>query len=110
MHRPLNYPAARTEDRQETVSGVSFPDPYRWLEDDTEETAAWQRDQNLLTDRFLAQWPHFARLRNWSTTARPTAPARRTGWSIPLPGSPADAGSAWHVRPVPVPTTRRPPW
>ncbi|WP_030874433.1 prolyl oligopeptidase family serine peptidase [Streptomyces sp. NRRL S-1868] len=63
MHRPLNYPAARTEDRQETVSGVSFPDPYRWLEDDTEETAAWQRAQNLLTDRFLAQWPHFARLR-----------------------------------------------
>ncbi|MEU7158211.1 prolyl oligopeptidase family serine peptidase [Streptomyces chrestomyceticus] len=63
MQRPLNYPAARTEDRHETVCGVSFRDPYRWLEDDTQETAAWQRDQNDLTDRLLTRWPHFTRLR-----------------------------------------------
>ncbi|RII09677.1 Prolyl endopeptidase precursor [Streptomyces sp. YIM 130001] len=62
MKRPLDYPAARIEDEQETVCGVSFPDPYRWLEADSDETRAWQQAQNLLTDRNISHWPHFPRL------------------------------------------------
>ncbi|MFE0359308.1 prolyl oligopeptidase family serine peptidase [Streptomyces nigra] len=63
MKRPLNYPPTRTGHAQETVSGVSFPDPYRWLEEDTDETQAWQQAQNRLTDENVRDWPHFERLR-----------------------------------------------
>ncbi|WP_236790858.1 prolyl oligopeptidase family serine peptidase [Amycolatopsis sp. GM8] len=58
----LNYPAARTVDAQDTVMGVSFPDPYRWLEDESGETQAWQQAQNTLTDTFVGEWPHLAAL------------------------------------------------
>lgn len=61
-HR-LKYPAARTDDVHDSAAGVSFPDPYRWLEDESEESAAWQRTENALTDEFVKEWPHFARLR-----------------------------------------------
>ncbi|WP_158895744.1 prolyl oligopeptidase family serine peptidase [Amycolatopsis anabasis] len=57
------YPVARTVDAQDTVMGVSFPDPYRWLEDDSAEAQAWQRAQNSLTDAFVGDWPHLATLR-----------------------------------------------
>ncbi|WP_165436529.1 prolyl oligopeptidase family serine peptidase [Amycolatopsis suaedae] len=59
----LNYPAARTVDVQDTVAGVSFPDPYRWLEEDSGETEAWQAAQNSLTDAFVEEWPHLTALR-----------------------------------------------
>ncbi|WP_290051918.1 prolyl oligopeptidase family serine peptidase [Amycolatopsis solani] len=60
----LPYPAARIVDTRDTVAGISFPDPYRWLEDDSAETAAWQEAQNSLTDAFLGQWPHLDALRS----------------------------------------------
>ncbi|WIV54054.1 prolyl oligopeptidase family serine peptidase [Amycolatopsis nalaikhensis] len=53
----------RTVDAQDTVMGLSFPDPYRWLEDDSAEAEAWQRAQNSLTDAFVEGWPHLAALR-----------------------------------------------
>ncbi|MFI0469838.1 prolyl oligopeptidase family serine peptidase [Saccharopolyspora sp. 5N102] len=59
----LDYPAARTVNVQDTVMDISFPDPYRWLEDDSDEAEAWQRAQNSLTDAFLGGWPHLATLR-----------------------------------------------
>ncbi|WP_167756706.1 MULTISPECIES: prolyl oligopeptidase family serine peptidase [unclassified Amycolatopsis] len=59
----LDYPVARTVDAQDTVVGLSFRDPYRWLEDDSEETEAWQQAQNSLTDAFVDDWPHLAALR-----------------------------------------------
>lgn len=59
----LTYPAARTVDVQDTVLDFSFPDPYRWLEDDTTETASWQEEQNSLTDAFTGGWTHLAALR-----------------------------------------------
>ncbi|WP_033294099.1 prolyl oligopeptidase family serine peptidase [Amycolatopsis jejuensis] len=57
-----DYPAARTVDAEDTVMGISFPDPYRWLEEDTAETAAWQQKQNSVTDAFVTEWPHLAAL------------------------------------------------
>lgn len=60
----LDYPAARaTAEARDTVAGVSFSDPYRWLEDDTDETAAWQRAQTAVADEFVGGWPHLATLR-----------------------------------------------
>lgn len=59
----LDYPAARVVDVHDTVAGSVFPDPYRWLEEDDEETAAWQEAQTALADAFVRDWPHFDRLR-----------------------------------------------
>lgn len=60
----LEYPAARTVDAQDIVAGHSFPDPYHWLEDDTDEALAWQEAQNSLADQFVRSWPHLAALRD----------------------------------------------
>ena len=58
----LPYPESRTEDSRDTLSGVSFPDPYRWLESDSEETRQWQRVQSVLATAQARDWAHFARL------------------------------------------------
>jgi prolyl oligopeptidase len=42
---------------------VSFSDPYRWLEGDSDEVLRWQRAQSELTDRHVREWPYFDRLR-----------------------------------------------
>ncbi len=54
----LEYPAARTVDVREEFPGAGFPDPYRWLEDESEQARAWQRAQNALTDRIIEGWPY----------------------------------------------------
>lgn len=58
-----DYPATRIEQVTETLSGVSFPDPYRWLESESEEVARWQREQAELATAAAKEWPHFDRLR-----------------------------------------------
>jgi len=51
----LTYPASRTEDVIDDYHGTQVRDPYRWLENpDSEETAAWIRAQNALTNEYLA--------------------------------------------------------
>ena len=50
--RPV-YPDARTEDITDCLAGVRYQDPYRWLESDTEETRAWQRQQAQLVEASL---------------------------------------------------------
>ncbi len=57
-----DYPGARTVDVHDVVAGIGFADPYRWLEDDSEEVAAWQREQESLTDTMIGGWPHLAAL------------------------------------------------
>ncbi|GAA3543492.1 prolyl oligopeptidase family serine peptidase [Amycolatopsis ultiminotia] len=60
----LDYPAARTVAVQDTILGISFPDPYRWLEDDSAEAQEWQRAQNSLTDAVVEEWPQLDVLRD----------------------------------------------
>lgn len=57
-----NYPYTRVEDVQDTLAGISFSDPYRWLEQDGDEVLRWQRAQAELASAHVREWPYFAQL------------------------------------------------
>jgi len=44
----LPYPETVLAEDMETVAGLSFPDPYRWLEQNSAATAQWQQQQSAL--------------------------------------------------------------
>lgn len=60
----MKYPQSRIEDATDTLAGVSFQNPYRWLEEDTDEVRRWQREQAALASGHVREWPHFDRLRH----------------------------------------------
>ncbi|MDZ4763791.1 MAG: prolyl oligopeptidase family serine peptidase [Chloroflexota bacterium] len=70
----ISYPAARRADNIDVYHGVSVPDPYRWMEDETApEVEAWIAAQNTITRAHLDAQP-----------ARPTLKARMTQlWNFP---------------------------
>ena len=47
----------------DVLAGVTFPDPYRWLEDDGPEVQLWQDEQGAEAAAYVRDWPHFDRLR-----------------------------------------------
>ncbi|WP_033296317.1 prolyl oligopeptidase family serine peptidase [Amycolatopsis jejuensis] len=59
----IEVPKTRTGDDLDEVAGVEFADPYRWLEEDTDEVNAWQDAQGEAATRYVRDWPHFDRLR-----------------------------------------------
>lgn len=59
----MEYPNTRIEDVIDSQAGVEFPDPYRWLEGDSDEVRKWQRDQGQLAADYVREWPHFDALR-----------------------------------------------
>ncbi len=59
----LKYPPARIESVTDGRLGVTFADPYRWLEGHTQEVRDWQVAQAKLADEYVQAWPHFASLR-----------------------------------------------
>jgi prolyl oligopeptidase len=51
----IDYPETRKDDVVETYFGTEVADPYRWLEDDnSEETEAWVKAQNAVTEEYFA--------------------------------------------------------
>src|SRR5512145_144283 len=59
----LTYPTTKTVDHVDVYHGVTVPDPYRWLEDDTSaETAKWVEAQNTVTFAYLDKIPYRAQL------------------------------------------------
>lgn len=64
----LKYPDTRKTTQVDTYHGVTVADPYRWLEDDnSEETKAWVKEQNAVTDKFLAAIPQREAIRKLYT-------------------------------------------
>ncbi len=52
------YPQTKTVNQQDTLFGTTVNDPYRWLENDrSEETAQWVKEENKVTDAYLATIP-----------------------------------------------------
>ncbi|MGB2627403.1 MAG: prolyl oligopeptidase family serine peptidase [Candidatus Acidiferrum sp.] len=77
-----NYPVTRKSDQVDDYHGVKVADPYRWLEDDNSaETAAWVKAENLVTFAYLdrisyrAQVKH--RLQELYNYAKFSSPFRR---------------------------------
>ena len=62
--QPLDYPQTRKSDHVDKYHGVTVPDPYRWLEDDTSaETAEWVKAQNKVTFGYLDRIPFRAAMK-----------------------------------------------
>ena len=54
----MKYPPTRLAPITETLHGHEITDPYRWLEDGAgQETVEWTRQQNRLTEEYLAAFP-----------------------------------------------------
>ncbi len=58
-----DYPEARRDAVSDTYHGVSVADPYRWMEKDTAEVAAWVEAQNKLAQPYLEGIPAHARIK-----------------------------------------------
>ncbi len=56
--KKIDYPLTAKVDTVDIYFGVEVPDPYRWLEDDnSEETAAWVKAENEITEDYLSDIP-----------------------------------------------------
>lgn len=62
--KKISYPKAKKVDVVDTYFGQEVADPYRWLEDDnSQETAEWVREENEITQKYLAKIPFRAALK-----------------------------------------------
>lgn len=83
------YPESRRMDLVETLHGTEVADPYRWLEDaNSEETKAWVKAQNKVTDTYLATIPErnalrkrFTKLFNFEKFSAPNLMGGRYFWT-----------------------------
>lgn len=93
---PPPYPPARTVDAFENLAGVRVPDPYRWLEQETDEVHRWQRQQAELavSVSYAGQDPAAVRklIDTHAVGARPDLPRYAAGrWfrAVAVPGAAA---------------------
>lgn len=82
----INYPETRKTDSIDVYFGTQVADPYRWLEDDnSEETAAWVKAQNDVTNAYLAKIPFRDQVRERLTSL----------WNYPRYGVPFKKGGKY---------------
>ena len=63
MTRTDAAPPAEPRPVRIRAAGVEYEDPFAWLEEESEETLAWQRAQDAVAERALRTAPGFAELR-----------------------------------------------
>ncbi len=84
----LKYPPTRKTDSVDTYFGTKVPDPYRWLEDDrSEETAAWVKTENEITENYLSHIPFRGEIKNRLTEL----------WNYPKSSVPFKGGNNYFV-------------
>ena len=76
------YPETKKVGQADEYFGTTVADPYRWLEDDNaDDTKAWVREQNKVTEKYLAQIPYrkdiFNRLKTLWNYEKYSAPFTR---------------------------------
>lgn len=79
---PNQYPSARRSDhvdiyKSEKLGQVRVPDPYQWLEQNTEETDQWTATQDALTRSYLDKNPARSKLEQDIRTNTDYAKVRR---------------------------------
>ncbi|MEA4886628.1 MAG: prolyl oligopeptidase family serine peptidase [Bacteroides graminisolvens] len=84
QQKAISYPQTATVNTVDTYFGVSVPDPYRWLENDTSAaTASWVKAQNEITNNYLEHIPFrqdlLKRLTELANYERISAPFKKHG-------------------------------
>jgi len=64
---PNRYPQSRRSDhvdvyKSKAKGSVNVPDPYNWLEKNSEETTRWVTEQEKYTREYLHSTPHWKRI------------------------------------------------
>lgn len=64
---PDRYPQSRRSDHVDVYKSkakgtVNVPDPYNWLEENSEETTRWVTEQEEYTREYLQSTPHWKRI------------------------------------------------
>ncbi|HMS55976.1 MAG TPA: prolyl oligopeptidase family serine peptidase [Fimbriimonadaceae bacterium] len=85
----MAYPESRRMDLVETLHGTEVADPYRWLEDaNADETKAWIKAQNQVTNAYLTAIPEravlrkrFTKLFNFEKFGAPSKMGSRYFWT-----------------------------
>lgn len=82
QQKSIDYPETKKGDVVETYFGTEVADPYRWLEDDqSEETKAWVKAENEVTDKYLSQIPFrdkiYNRLKELWDYPKSSAPSKK---------------------------------
>ena len=57
-------PKVRVSPETNTIGGITFEDPYQWLEASSEETTQWQSAQDDAAREYIRAWPGWQTLRN----------------------------------------------
>ncbi|MET9241148.1 prolyl oligopeptidase family serine peptidase [Nonomuraea sp. NPDC003709] len=58
----MRYPDAPARPQHNEVGGLTFDDPYQWLEEDGQDVLAWQAAQDELARSWIHGWPHHGAL------------------------------------------------
>jgi prolyl oligopeptidase len=79
----LQYPQTKKVDQTDNYFGTQISDPYRWLENDTaRDTEAWVKEENALTQGYLAKIPFREKIHKRLTEL----------WNYPKYGAPEKEG------------------
>ncbi len=57
-------PNARVSPETNTVGGITYDDPYQWLEAATDETTSWQSAQDVVAREYIRAWSGWSALRD----------------------------------------------
>ncbi|MGH2442471.1 MAG: prolyl oligopeptidase family serine peptidase, partial [Chloroflexota bacterium] len=70
--KSLTYPPAPSVPVKENVGGITYDDPYRWLEEESEEIQAWQDAEDALAEAYLRDWDGYESLKRHLSALAPS--------------------------------------